>query len=162
MKRRLSTISSNKHISDQAAPLYQRELNRNWYNFTLKFEPPTKKKRCRNRRILWFNPPYSLNVKTHIGEKFLTLLDKHFPPGHPLHSLLNRNTVKVSYKCLLNMASIIAQNNLKVLNSTNGQTPQNEKCNCRNKNECPLPGKCLSSSLIYQATVETAIKRKHI
>ena len=53
------------------------------------------------------------------------------------------------------MASIIAKNNSKVLNSSNEQTPQNEKCNCRNKNECPLPGKCQTSSLIYQATVET-------
>ena len=119
---------------------------------TLKFEPPAKKKRCRNRRILWFNPPYSLNVKTHIGAKFLSLLDKHFPPGHPLHHLLNRNTVKVSYKCLPNMASIISKNNSNILN---GQTPQTDKCNYRNKNECPLPGKCQSSSLIYQATVET-------
>ena len=56
------------------------------------------------------------------------------------------------------MASIITKNNSKVINSSNGQTPQNEKCNCRIKNECPLPGKCLSSSLIYQATVETANK----
>ena len=111
INRRLSSISSNKQIFDQAAPLYQRELNRNGYNFTMKFEPQTKKKRCRSRRALWFNPPYSLNVKTHVGAKFLKLIDKHFPPGSPLHPLLNRNTVKVSYKCLPNMASIVSKNN---------------------------------------------------
>ena len=89
------------------------------------------------------------------------LLDKHFPPGHFLPPLLNRNTVKVSYKCLPNMASIIAKNNSKVLNSTNNQNPQNEKCNCRNKAQCPLPGKCISSSsVIYQATVETATSKE--
>ena len=106
---------------------------------------------------MWFNPPYSINVKTNIGAKFLKLVDKHFPPGNPLQPLLNRNTVKVSYKCLPNMASIIAKNNSKVLNAANNQTPQVEKCNCRNKAQCPLPGKCQStSSVIYQATVETA------
>ena len=79
------------------APLYQRELDRNGYNFTLNYDPPAKKKRCRNRRTSWFNPPYSLNVNTHIGGKFLKLLSKHFLPGHLLHPLLNRNTVEVSY-----------------------------------------------------------------
>ena len=53
------------------------------------------------------------------------------------------------------MASIVAKNNSKVLNSSSGQAPLVETCNCRNKNECPLPGKCQSSSVIYQATVET-------
>ena len=119
---------------DQAAPIYQRELNRNGYDYIMNFEQQTKKKRCRNRRVLWFNPPYSLNVKTHIGEKFLKLIDKHFPPGTPLHPLLNRNSVKVSYKCLPNMASILAKNNSKVMNSQNGEAQENEKCNCRNKN----------------------------
>ena len=106
INKRLSTISSNKQMFENAAPLYQQELDRNGYNYKLSFDPPTKKKRCRNRQILWFNPSYSVNVKTHMGKKFLELLDKHFPPGHPLHHLLNRNTVKISYKCLSNMKRI--------------------------------------------------------
>ena len=157
INRRLSTISSNKQIFDNAAPLYQRELDRNNYKYTLQYDPPTKKKRCRSKRALWFNPPYSINVKTHVGGKFLGLLDKHFPPGHPLHPLLNRNTVKVSYKCLPNMASIIAKNNSRNLNIQGPNAPA-ETCNCRNKMECPLPGKCQTPALIYQATVETVHK----
>ena len=155
INKRLSTISSNKQIFENAAPLYQQELDRNGYNYKLSFDPPTKKKRCRNRRILWFNPPYSVNVKTHMGKKFLELLDKHFPPGHPLHHLLNRNTVKISYKCLPNMKSILAKNNSRVLNTQAGQEEQIFGCNCRIKAECPLPGQCKTPTLIYQATVET-------
>ena len=155
INRRLSSISSTKEIFDQAAPIYQRELKRNGYNFTMKFEEHKKKKRCRSRKALWFNPPYSLNVKTHVGAKFLKLIDKHFPPGSPLHQILNRNTVKVSYKCLPNMASILTKQNSKVMNSNNQQAQENPKCNCRNKNTCPMPGKCLTPSLIYQAQVET-------
>ena len=29
------------------------------------------------------------------------------------------------------------------------------KCNCRNKNLCPLDGECLTSNVIYEATVTT-------
>ena len=36
------------------------------------------------------------------------------------------------------------------------QIPSDERCNCRNKNECPLPGKCLIESVIYQGSVKTA------
>ena len=53
------------------------------------------------------------------------------------------------------MASIVAKNNSKVLSSTQGRNPNDEKCNCRNKAECPLPGKCQIKSVIYQATVKT-------
>ena len=87
----------------------------------------------------------------------MALLDKHFPPGNPLHSLLNRKTIKVSYKCLPNIASILAKNNSKVLNADKGPNAQ-EKCNCRKKQECPMPGKCQTTSLIYQASVKTEEK----
>ena len=51
------------------------------------------------------------------------------------------------------MASIIAKNNSKVLNCE--KRTSTESCNCRIKADCPMPGKCLVGSLVYQATVET-------
>ena len=33
----------------------------------------------RKRKMIRFNPPYSLNVKTTVGNLFLKLLDHHFP-----------------------------------------------------------------------------------
>ena len=33
----------------------------------------------RKRNIIWFNPPYSMNVQTNIGREFLNLVGKHFP-----------------------------------------------------------------------------------
>ena len=51
----------------------------------------------RKRNIIWFNPPFSLNVSTNIGKKFFSLLGKHFSKTHQLHKLFNRNNVKVSY-----------------------------------------------------------------
>ena len=41
--------------------------------------------------VIWFNPPYSKNVKTNIARDFLRLLDKHFPPSHKLYSIFNRH-----------------------------------------------------------------------
>ena len=33
-------------------------------------------------------------------------------------------------------------------------------CNCRHKDQCPLNGACLTTSLVYKATVTTADRRK--
>ena len=76
-----------------------------------------KKKNNRSRNITWFNPPYSANVKPTRGgggeEEFLKLLDKHFPKGHKLNKVFNRNTVKVSFSCMKNMDAITRTHNQK-------------------------------------------------
>ena len=59
------------------------------------------------RKVTWFNPPYSKKV----GQKFLKLIDKHFPVGCKLRKVFNRNMVKVSYSCMPSMGSIIKQHN---------------------------------------------------
>ena len=71
----------------------------------------------RKRNIIWFNPPYSKNVKTNVAQRFLRLLDKHFPKTFRLHKIFNRNSVKVSYSCKPNVKSIISNHNRRVLKS---------------------------------------------
>ena len=39
---------------------------------------------------------------------------------------------------------------MKVLNNT---AETQESCNCRNKNNCPLDGKCLTPNIIYEAQI---------
>ena len=51
------------------------------------------------------------------------------------------------------MESIIKQHNAKKLNS--GSKDNERSCNCRNKQDCPLGGKCLSTCIIYKAEVAT-------
>ena len=60
------------------------------------------------RAIIWFNLPYSMNVKTNIGITFFKLLQKHFPPTHPMYTIFNKNKIKISYSCFPNMGSIIS------------------------------------------------------
>ena len=109
VNKRLCNISANKEIFDAAAPLYQAELNRAGHKHKLEFKTPEQPKRKRTKKIIWFNPPHSINVKTNVGRKFLNLLDKHFPRGHILYPLLNRYKVKLSYRCLPNMGAQISQ-----------------------------------------------------
>ena len=85
------------------------------------------------------------------------LIDKHFPPGHPLHSVINRSTVKVGYRCLPNMGASIARHNSKILRASNGAPKRSPpSCNCQKskKKDCPLPGACNQEGVIYQATVK--------
>ena len=55
------------------------------------------RKKQRSRTVIWYNPPYSSNLKTNVGKKFLTLLRKHFPPSSVLYKLFNQKKVKLPY-----------------------------------------------------------------
>ena len=46
-----------------------------------------------------------------------------------------------------NIKSVINNHNMKVYHETE------ESCNCRNKNNCPLDGKCLTPNIIYEAQI---------
>ena len=76
--------------------------------------------------------------------------------NHPLRKIFNKNTLKISYSCMPNLEAKITNHNKAIL--ANPSRPNNDeinKCNCRNKSECPLDGHCLTNNVIYQATVVT-------
>ena len=162
INRRLCDISSNEEIFKEAVPQFQKELDSCGYKHNLVWlgegEKPPKKKKNRRRPEIWFNPPYSQNVSSNVGKEFLKLVDKHFPKGSPLHKILNRNTVKVGYRCLPNMGRRIASHNAKIYNQANNPAPRiPASCNCQvsKKAECPIPGACNQDGAIYEAKVAT-------
>ena len=53
------------------------------------------------------------------------------------------------------MASKILQHNNKVVNQN--KPKENAGCNCKNPNECPIPGDCLSTNVVYQALIDSEI-----
>ena len=66
------------------------------------------------KKIIWFNPPFSETVKTRVEEKFLSLIKKYF--GKPeLRKYFNRSTIKVSYSCKTNIEAILSGHNQKLL-----------------------------------------------
>ena len=86
------------------------------------------------------------------------LVDKHFPKGHPLSKILNRNTIKISYRCLPNMGRKLANHNSKILRTSTNPTPRPAAtCNCQRsrKPECPVPGGCNQDGAVYQTTIST-------
>ena len=52
-----------------------------------------------------------------------------------------------------NIKQTIDSHNKSTLNNNATQEPSDNNCNCRKDKTCPLDGKCLTPSLIYQATV---------
>ena len=98
-----------------------------------------------------------MSVQTNIGKIFFKLIDQHFPKNHKYHKIFNRNTLKMSYSCMSNMADRIKAHNNKILNQETSQSitdSDQEKCNCRQKEEYPLKGKCLTTAIVYQTTVQ--------
>ena len=163
ISRRLTDISNDKDVFEAAAPIYNNALSSSGYSDDVRYIEERKmgqrrnqpRKRNRARKVTWFNPPYSKSVKLNIGQKFLRLLDKHFPAGSRLHKIFNRNTVKVSYCCMPNMSAIIKRHNAHVCDTTHAGANQARHCNCRKPEECPLSRECLASNIVYRATVST-------
>ena len=154
VETRLSMCSSTKEIFEEVKVPYQQALKACGHKVNLEYKPRAKKKRVRTRVVTYFNPPFSKSVRTNIGRRFLQLIDKHFPAGSPLSKIMNRNCVKLSYSTTKNMKRHIDAHNRKVLDER--EEPEDVRlCNCRKKEDCPLEGKCLTKSVVYDAEVET-------
>ena len=114
--------------------------------------PQDKPKNKRQRSILWYTPPFNKNLTTKFGQAFLKLITKHFPKNHPLHPVMNRQKVKISYSTTPNMQQIITAHNRKLLNKNKAHVNNTEPCKCRQL-PCPIPDKCNARSVIYKAEV---------
>ena len=110
--RRFSDISSTEDVFQQSLPAYEMALHSSGFQDTLSYLVPNtqsnRRSRSRRRKVIWYNPPYSENVSTDIGHRFLNLIRKHFHPLHRLHKIFNTRTIKVSYCCMKNVGAIIS------------------------------------------------------
>ena len=93
-----------------------------------------------------------MNVETNIEKTFLKLIDKHSPKTNKFCKIFNRSNVKVSYSCLPNFANMIRSHNKRILSEE--KTQDQQKCNCWQKDTCPLEENCLDKELIYQCTLK--------
>ena len=152
--QRLSKLSCNEAEFKKSAAEYEEVLKKSGFKEKLVYVPEQgrNRRRTRKRNILWYNPPFDLQVKTNVAKTFLGLIDKHFPAHHRLHKILNRNTVKVSYSCMQNVASYISSHNKNILKQNDAHP---RLCNCNNRTLCPLDGKCLTPAVIYKGEIRT-------
>ena len=82
ISKRISMLSSNEQVFNQEAYIYNEGLKQAGYNENIKYIPPTptdtRVKRHRKRSVIYFCPPWNDALKTNLGKKFLSLIDKHF------------------------------------------------------------------------------------
>ena len=78
ISKRLSEISSDRQCFDNTKTVYQEALNKSGYNYNLSYNESHNEKQqpWKNppRKTLWYNPPFSKNVKTNVGKFFLLSL----------------------------------------------------------------------------------------
>ena len=160
ISNRISENSCDRSHFDIADPDYNIALKNSGFNENLTYIPsPSKRQTCK-RHMIWFNPPYSANVKINVGKIFMRLADKHFPRHHKYYKLFNRNNIKLSYSCMPNMNKIIRLHNSKIMKNPAPSTTKT--CNCRRKTDCPMDGNCLSECLIYVVRVKILSKNATI
>ena len=143
------------------APHYEQRLASCGYNETLTYQQQKEnnEKTGKNlkRNVIWFNPSYSHTLKTNIGKYFFRLSNKHFPPGHKLHKILNQNTLPLSYSYMPNLKAkidIIEKyygHNKKILK--NRPPPKTKLCNCLKNKNYPMSGVCLTENVLYYAKI---------
>ena len=154
--KRICNISSNEVVFNEWMPIYLDTPRKCGFHDNITIIPKTTntktdKKKTRKRKIIWFNPPYCLSVKTNVGSIFLKLIKKHFPKGNSLNKIFNENTIKVSYSCMGNISSIISSHNKNILNPISNTV---YGCNCRSQESCPLQNKFLTPKIVYRADVK--------
>ena len=114
------TFPQTKNSSTK--PHYESALKRSGHDEKLMYTEHKKplthtaqnSRKNRQRNIIWFNPPYSMNVQTNIGREFLNLVCKHFPKNHRYNKIFNKNKIKVSYSCTDNLQTTIKKHNRKI------------------------------------------------
>ena len=125
---RISSISCNQDEFDKAKDTYNNSLKMSGFSHDIKYTDnatPGSKPHQRERKVIWFNPPYNLQVKTNIGASFLASIAKHFPPSHKYHKIFNKNTIKLSYSCTPSVGAAIAGHNKRILSpASTSSTPQ--------------------------------------
>ena len=145
ISERLSNLSCNEDEFIKTLGEYQNVLKNSCYEDNLFYTLYNQRnRRQRNRKIIWYNPPFDLQVKTNIGKKFFQLLHRNFPPHHRLHKIINRSTVKISYSRMPNMASHISSHNKNITQeSQKSQQPNPKTCDYQAAENCPLESNLL-------------------
>ena len=87
--KRTIANSCNEGILSKIAPFYNSILQDCGFNENIKYCPEesvsSRRTKNRSKNIIWYNPPFSRNVKTNVGKHFFKLLKKHFGKNHKYH-----------------------------------------------------------------------------
>ena len=89
VSKRITANSCNEDIFRKSVPFYNSILHDCGFNENIKYCPEesvsSRRRKNRSRKIIWYNSPFSRNVKTNVGKHFFKLLKKHFGKNHKYH-----------------------------------------------------------------------------
>ena len=139
----LSKQYSNEKVFKEYTQIYQEDLKNYDHQLTNQKSVNYKSKETKqhNRKITWCNPAFSKNVSTKVGNKFLKLINTHFPRHHKHYKLFNKNNVKVIYSFRPNIKNMINTHNKKIINPPKDSISRTY--NCIKKTQCPPNEKCI-------------------
>ena len=106
INKRISDLSCNEEEYGKVKSIYESALKDSEHFSSMSYNKSITQnsQRNRNRKVIWFNPPYSQNVKTNIGKLFIKLVRKHFPENnkgtskHPITALFTMELLNGSSK----------------------------------------------------------------
>ena len=150
ISKRVSDISCDSDHFNKAAPDYNTALEKSGFNENIKYLPSQLKQRNTKRQIIWFNPAYSVNVKTNVCKLFMRLIGKHFPRHYKF---------QLSYSWMPSMKNLIQKHNSKIMEDV--KPTNNKTCSCRQKSDCLLNQNCLCECLVYNAVVNRSTTKNY-
>ena len=145
ISERINNISFDKAAFNNAAPFYRNVLSASGYKENLIQKDLPCSNKIKQRKIIWFNPPYSVNLEENIRKTFLRLIDKHFSKTNRFHKIFNKNNIRVSCSCLPNFANMIKAHNKRILSEE--KTQDQPKWNCKHRNFFKYESKVNSTEL---------------
>ena len=114
--KRISSISCEGTKFNKAKIMYETALKNSGSQAAIKFEKPSQNtRRNPNKKVIWFNPPFSLSIKTDIGKELFKLIRKHFPRNHSFRKIFNLNTIRIRFSLMKTMKNLIKQHDARVL-----------------------------------------------
>ena len=138
----------DKNHFDKAVPGYKIALEISGLDHNITQIPIQSKCQTQKRQIIWFNLPYSANLKTNVGKVFMRIGDEYFLHLHKYYKLFNRNNIKLSYSCMPGMNNVIQKHNSKIMNNVAPCTIKTR--NFRRETGSHMNGNCLSDCLIQK------------
>ena len=137
VERRLNNISCNEAVFNNAKLLYEDALRRSGFDSKLTYDngSATQRKK-RRRKITWFNRPSAKALtRTFPKNSYCWSTNISRPTtSSGKRKIFNRNTLKVSPRCMPNIDSAIKSHNNRLLKSSN---EDKMTCNCRKKRYLP-------------------------
>ena len=92
-----------KEIFTKVKTLYEKALKNSGFKTSLSYiKDNFKEKRLREKKVFYYNQPFRNCVKTNIKKEFPKVVSKYFPKSGIYGKIFNKNTIKISYSCMLN------------------------------------------------------------